>query len=599
MTDAPSRRVALFGTEERVAPPKTFRAGPLTAELDQGNLRYLRFAGVEALRAVAFLVRDRHWATYAPTLSNLKIGQGSSSFSISYDATCSDEDQSLRYGAKITGRSDGTLEFEAKGVAETDFLTNRLGFVVLHPLDGVAGKPVTVTYTDGTVEEARFPREISPAQPLFDIRALGHEVVPGVFATCTMEGDAFEMEDHRNWTDASYKTYIRPLSKPRPFTLRAGERFEQRVTLAFRGRPGKAAAGAATGVRIILGEPAGVMPRIGLFVPPEEAEASLAVLDLLRAISPQLLVGRLDLRDPAAGDRLLPLKALADALGVPVMLEVVLPNRRPPAEELGAAARLAQGAGLGLEAVHASPHEYLKSWQPQETWPNVPPLEAIYDAAREAFPGALIGGGMLSYFTELNRKRPPVAHCDFISHTTCPIVHDADDRAVMETLEALPWIALSVRALAGDKPYRIGPSAIGMRQNPYGAAPVDNPGNRRLAMAFDDPRQRGLFGAAWNLGYAARLAPAGVEVLTLSAPIGAFGVAYRKTSWSQPWFDERGAEVYPLYHVVRGLARAASRQRLETTVSDGSAVQALAWQDGPRTVLWLANLTGAERALTL
>ncbi|MGH6945135.1 MAG: hypothetical protein ACREH6_13060, partial [Geminicoccaceae bacterium] len=39
--------------------------------------------------------------------------------------------------------------------------------------------------------------------------------------------------------------------------------------------------------------------------------------------------------------------------------------------------------------------------------------------------------------------------------------------------------------------------------------------------------------------------------------------------------------------------------RLETTVSDGSAVQALAWQDGPRTVLWLANLTGAERALTL
>jgi hypothetical protein len=31
-----------------------------------------------------------------------------------------------------------------------------------------------------------------------------------------MEGDAWEMEDHRNWLDASFKTYVRPLALPYP-----------------------------------------------------------------------------------------------------------------------------------------------------------------------------------------------------------------------------------------------------------------------------------------------------------------------------------------------------------------------------------------------
>ena len=37
-----------------------------------------------------------------------------------------------------------------------------------------------------------------------------------------MQGDIFEMEDQRNWTDASYKTYVRPLALPWPYTLPAG-----------------------------------------------------------------------------------------------------------------------------------------------------------------------------------------------------------------------------------------------------------------------------------------------------------------------------------------------------------------------------------------
>jgi D-apionolactonase len=594
MTTAPPRAIMLFGTEQAVAPPKMLRAGPLTVELENGNLRYIRYRGVEVLRAVAFLARDKNWATYGPVMENLKVGQGPDNFTVGYDATCKDQQQELRYRATIAGRADGSLRFEAEGRAVTDFTTNRVGFIVLHPLEGVAGEPVEVTHTDGEVERARFPRLISAAQPLFDIRALAHEVVPGVRATCTMEGDAYEMEDQRNWTDASYKTYIRPLSKPKPYTLRAGEAIRQSVSLTFQGTPSAPPARSDQGVGVEVGGPSGrAMPRIGLWVPPAEAERSVTVAEQIRALGPSLLVGHLDLRDPSGAAALRHLRALAEAVGAPVVLEIVLPNQRAPAEELAEAAAAVQASGLSLEAVVPSPQEYLKSWQPQERWPDCPLLEEIYGAAREAFPGVLIGGGMLSYFTELNRKRPPVEHIDFITHATCPIVHDCDDRAVMETLEALPWVAESVRAFAPGKPYRLGPSMLGMRDNPYGAAPMPNPENRRVAMAINDPRQRGLFGAAWNLGYVARTAAAGVEALTLSAPVGACGVVYAKSDFPQPWFDERGAAVYPLYHVIRGMAGAAGLPQLRTEVSNGSAVQAIAYQADGGIVLWLANLTGA------
>ena len=76
---------------------------------------------------------------------------------------------------------------------------------------GVAGTPLTVVRPDGASTLAEFPRMISPAQPVVDIAGLGYSV-QGVNVTITFSGEIFEMEDQRNWTDASYKTYVRPLS---------------------------------------------------------------------------------------------------------------------------------------------------------------------------------------------------------------------------------------------------------------------------------------------------------------------------------------------------------------------------------------------------
>ena len=114
-----------------------------------------------------------------------------------------------------------------------------------------------------------------------------------------------------------------------------------------------------------------------------------------------------------------------------------------------------------------------------------------------------------------------------------------------------------------------------------------------------DPRQRGLLGAAWQLGYVAHMTAGGVDAVCLSAPVGEFGVAYARTDYPQPWFDDQDARVYPAYHVLRGMAEAAGRTRLATTLSDASAVQAVAWRGDGEVVVWLANLTAAPQIVTI
>ena len=183
MNNAPSLAIRLFGTDEPVTPLRILRAGALTAELDTGNLRHIRYAGVEIIRAVSFIVRDKNWGTYNPVLSDLVVDERPDGFTVTYKALALDDRQAFRYSAHIEGFADGKLSFSAGGSAENDFLTNRTGFVVLHPIAGVSGHPVTIEHVDGSIVESRFPDIINPVQPMMDLRALTHEAAPGLKVT--------------------------------------------------------------------------------------------------------------------------------------------------------------------------------------------------------------------------------------------------------------------------------------------------------------------------------------------------------------------------------------------------------------------------------
>src|SRR5215470_6662031 len=177
MTADASRAVRLCGTEETDPPTRRLTAGPLSVVLENGQLRYVTFAGREVLRGIAFLVRDENWGTYTAKIEGLVIEEKAEGFTVAYRALCADAKQRLVYRARITGQSDGSLAFEAVAEPETDVITNRTGFIVLHPA-GLAGQLVKVTHVDGHEVSARFPEHISPSQPIFDIRALSHEVSP-------------------------------------------------------------------------------------------------------------------------------------------------------------------------------------------------------------------------------------------------------------------------------------------------------------------------------------------------------------------------------------------------------------------------------------
>ena len=560
-------------------------------------------------------MRDEHWGTCIPQIFNLDLKNHRNGFRISYNAKCENGHQTLSYEAMIEGAADGSLEFQVKGVSESGFLTSRAGFVVLHPLNGVAGCPVSVTHVDGSIEHSVFPKQIKPSQPFFDIRALSHQVAPGLSVTCTMEGDAFEMEDHRNWTDASYKTYIRPLSKPHPYTLEAGKLFDQRVVLSVEGSaPLVALEETDSVVKVsIENELVGRLPEFALALHPDYAEDSFAVARSIKQAQVKYLFCSFDASLGHGAHEMLQFKRAGEETGTLLILEAVLPLRDDSGEytddlavltaDIDVIKEAVDEAGVDFAMISPSPACYHNSYQSNGDWPLAPPLKKVYELVRQAFPLAMLAGGMHSYFTELNRLRPPVGSIDVVTHSSCPIVHASDDVSVMETLEALPWVFGAVRELVSEKPYWIGPTAIGMRFNPYAARTEANPNNVRGAMVDMDPRQRGLFNAAWSLGYIAQAVVGRVSGLCLSSIVGAAGVAWQKMAFEQPWFDQQDTNtaVFPVYHVIAGLAPKAGVKvrKVNYPTSPGVPITALAFDHEGELEIWLGNTSSNNHTLDL
>jgi len=592
--------ICLYGTEEPVAAPKLLHAGNLSAELEAGNLRHVRYAGREIIRAISFIVRDRDWGTCTAQIHDLVITDNTDHVEVRYHADVDHRGQRLSYAARIVA-TPAELTFSARAQALTDFETNRAGFVILHPLDGVVGAAATVEHADGSVEATCFPELISPLQPMLDMRAISHEPAPGLRVRCLMEGDVFEMEDQRNWTDASYKTYVRPLALPWPYTIKQGEMIEQAITLAI--DDAMTATPSATSGSITLSiaapspscslPPIRRLPPIGVGLSQAELADTQAQLARLAPLQPRHVVYHHDPRTSSVTD-LARAAELIQALGAEPWLEAVVASVEEFEAEIAELGQVHAQLGAPFKVVLVSPAADLKATLPGSPWPPAPPLIDLYRVARRAFPSARLGGGMFSYFTELNRKRPPLEDIDLVTFTTTAILHAGDDATVIENLASLPSLTASVRHIASGKPFVVGPSAIGMRMNPYGDAPVKNLANTRQAMNENDPRQRGLLGAAWALAYVTQMTHGGAQAIALGGTTGAQGVLAVPQTWPQPYFDatlssKRGG-YFPVFHVQRLLAQFSGSALLDTSADSPDVAVLALRQDGATTVL-IANLT--------
>ena len=102
------------------------------------------------------------------------------------------------------------------GVARSTFLRSRIGLCVLHPVHECSGVKCKVEHAGGVAGVAAFPDQICAQLPIpgfFEMRALSYDVAPDLRAELRFEGDLFETEDQRNWTDASFKTFSTPANR--------------------------------------------------------------------------------------------------------------------------------------------------------------------------------------------------------------------------------------------------------------------------------------------------------------------------------------------------------------------------------------------------
>src|SRR5262245_18427974 len=129
---------------------KHLRAGPLTLIYQAGDLRYLKFGDQEVLRRIYMAVRDQNWGTIPSTISNLQETITADSVSMTYQAETKQGAIDFVWQAALQGDAQGTIRFTFEGQARSDFLSNRLGFCVLHPIRECAGRMCRVTHPDGS-----------------------------------------------------------------------------------------------------------------------------------------------------------------------------------------------------------------------------------------------------------------------------------------------------------------------------------------------------------------------------------------------------------------------------------------------------------------
>ena len=580
-----SGSVICFGTDEAPQTERKFSAGALTLVLSDGAIRGLSWHGTEVVRGISCPIRDANWATYVSVLVDETVKETPNEFEISQVRLVADG--TLRIALHYKGNSDGTFIATTEMAARDEFVTNRAGFTLLHPLQDVVDTPLSIIHPDRSITASHFPLLISPEQVAAGIAGLRY-CVNGIDTEISFDGEVFEMEDQRNWGDASFKTYCRPLSLPMPYRLSAGEIRRQKIHVQLAGEPHGSAAGAArSGGTLELQPCVGNVPHIAVAVDDSSIPDQAAQI-CARAVNPQILQLRMT---PDTAPRVCEdASTLVSARPAEIELEVIVPAADDPEISLAKVAAECKKASLTVARVLALPESYLRSYQPSGPWPASPAPQDFIEQARRSFPGAEIGSGVLTYFTELNRCRPATALCDYIGHGVTAITHAADDRSVIEALEGLSHIYRSAGALAGGRDYRLGLVTIGMRSNPYGSGVMENGLQTRIAMAGADPRQRGLFAAALAVGAVAATEGHKVSSLALSALVGPFGAIYRREAWAQPGYDESGtAIVYPIFHVLRFMSAMGGAPRLLMR-SAGKGIAGVASQDRSGIRLIIANL---------
>ena len=539
-------------------------------ETETGFLRKIARGEAEIVRAVYAAVRDENWNTIEPSIEVRNVHVEENGFQVDFDVSCQSAGICFCWSGSIEAHGP-KLTFTFQGEARSSFRKNRIGFCVLHPIRECAGLPCLVQDTRGEWSEAFFPQYISPHQPFKDFQGLRWSPRPGLKAELIFQGDIFENEDQRNWTDASFKTYCTPLSRPFPALIEAGTKLYQQVTLHLKSEEPVYSVESKV-PEIQLGEFDIEVPVPGLGLGKASHGQRLSQKQLQRLKKLRLNHLRVDLRlaDDAWVNECK--VAVEEAVAIGARLQTALFVTDNALRELSQFRHLMDPARVDSCLIF---HE--KESCTSERWLSI---------AQEVLHGVQIVAGTNAYFTELNRCRPPKGFP--AAYSINPQVHAFDDRSLMENLEAQAATVESAHQFC-EQGVVLSPITLRPRFNPNATSKTMEP-EGQLPSAVDR-RQRTMVGACWLAGSLAALLPCeGVISLTYFETTGWRGLM--ETDLGSPLsakFDSSPNEVFPLYYVLEFVAGANSALRSSNPSLDG--VSALGLRDRDASIRYLlANL---------